>query len=385
MRFTDVDVAPTQELMKVFGGPIFIGGPAFPDFESQVLARHCYGAEPRTMDERPREMADPKETIEVAVWCGPTVHHFGHTIADFGTRVRLSAFLIPDAPLLFSVPENDVENVPSYFWHVLTLLGVDHARIRLVSEPLHVKTLLVFPQAERLGGGGPSEDYLDFMTALTLPAAPVADAPAFAYVSRSRIKKGGTVAGERYIDEACAASGGVVLYPETIPLAEQLSHYRSIKKLVFTEGSAIHSLQLLGRTDIEAAIIMRRKDSRLAEPSLAPRLKSLTYIDAIDGCVFGVKPNGGPHETRGVALLDPEKLKASLIESIGVDIGRAWNERGFQKRCYGDFSNWLSRSRAAAAARGVSDLNEDTIRNCVRALSGSQYAHQAYANAAAAA
>lgn len=69
------------------------------------------------------------------------------------------------------------------------------------------------------------------------------------YVSRSALTTKGCHAGETYLCSVLQQLGVSVIWPEAMPLREQLQRYAGAEKLVFAEGSALHGRQLLGRLD----------------------------------------------------------------------------------------------------------------------------------------
>src|SRR5690349_10682551 len=112
-EFRDVLVHSSQE-MRDPDGAFFRGGPEWPRFAAQIVARHCRGALPQPIDERPlparaewpyfdplflpifwpqlgidpREIRRLAETlaplphqvvdgVECGIWCGPISLHFG--------------------------------------------------------------------------------------------------------------------------------------------------------------------------------------------------------------------------------------------------------------------------------------------------------------------
>src|SRR6187551_2842612 len=91
MSFTDVVVGHTEASLQGPFGTKFRGGPRWPDFNKQVLSRHCRGMKPIPSDEEPTADRRPVTTLEKGVWCGPIVDHYGHQIADFGMRIAYSA------------------------------------------------------------------------------------------------------------------------------------------------------------------------------------------------------------------------------------------------------------------------------------------------------
>ena len=55
----------------------------------------------------------------------------------------------------------------------------------------------------------------------------------------------------------------------------QLQLYRRARVVIFSEGSAVHALQLLGHLDCDVVILVRRPGNQLAAASLEPRVRSL--------------------------------------------------------------------------------------------------------------
>src|SRR5437763_1821764 len=142
--FENILVHPSQELLFPTG-TIFRGGPEWPRFETQILARHCWGGIPRPIDFKPH----PAE---------------------------------PEWP---------------YF---------DRERVALIGEPTRFARLSVLPQAERRYGGSPSPRHLQLMDSIVAATAPPTRDLATVYVSRSGMGRG-NFAGEAYLDRTFAAAG----------------------------------------------------------------------------------------------------------------------------------------------------------------------------------
>ncbi|MBV9077557.1 MAG: DUF563 domain-containing protein, partial [Methylobacteriaceae bacterium] len=206
--FREILVMPSQGLANgVAATPgrklrlgLFRGGPVWPFFYLQVLARHCRGPVPVPFDRKPHRASAPATgRIAEAVWCGPISPHYGHMVADFAMRVAASADGRPDLPLLFSFWPEPGEEPPEFFWEIVDHLGVARERVRLVREPTRVGRLWVAPQAERLGGKGPSPRHLDLMDRIVARhGTPQQDIDVL-FVSRALLGDG-RLAGEAYLD-----------------------------------------------------------------------------------------------------------------------------------------------------------------------------------------
>src|SRR5262249_11047414 len=163
-------------------------------------------------------------------------------IAAFGMRIAGSARADSRVPLVFSLPPLRDLEPRTFFWEILDHLGVDKRRVLLVRTPTRFDRLYVVPQAERLYGGGPHRRHLDLMDELTAGNAPERDLECL-FVSRSNWPDG-HFAGESYLDEVLSDAGVTVLHPEMEPLHAQLQLYRRARLAIFSEGSALHALQL---------------------------------------------------------------------------------------------------------------------------------------------
>jgi hypothetical protein len=344
LTFSDVCVGPNEAVLQAPAGSLFRGGPLWPDFAQQVEARQCRGEEIKAVDDMPT--FDPVTDIKVeeGVWCGPIVFHFGHMIADFGMRIALSASLNGDVPLVFSgynASRPKLQEPPPYFWAMVDHFKISRKRILIIRTPTMFRKLHVFPQAERMRGPAPASDYLDLLDEMTLPSN-VLDLKNFSqvYVSRAKVPQGG-LAGEAYLDQVLVASGVKVIHPETLPFSEQVAYYQSARTLVFSEGSAVHALQLLGRLDADIGILVRRNKARIAQHSVVARAKSVSYLEASPELVFGLRASGHGNESKGITLLSgPAVIKA--FAAMNIDIRRHWNEKDFQSRKEADLKAWAT-------------------------------------------
>lgn len=360
-RFRDVVVHPTQELLRhLSGGAFFRGGPDWPRFRAQIYARHCWKLLPRPVDSRPHPSDHMAERADRGIWCGPVSQHFGHMVADFGMRIAASSLLDERTPLVFSIAEAAGSEAPEFFWHIIDHLGVDRSRVLLVRRPVRFAELAVVPQAERRFGGGPAPRHLALMDAIAAPSAPPERDVDCVFVSRGLWPKG-RFAGEAYLDQVLAAAGVTVFHPERVDLRHQLHLYRRARRLVFSEGSALHAVQLLGHVDADLAVLVRRPRARTAASSLRPRVRSLRYLPAARGVIYGVTASGAPQEPGGISVLDEAACIAGL-QAVGIDLSGLWDRRRYAAARDAEIAAWVAYRLATAAHPGEQAMIERRLR-----------------------
>ena len=339
--FRDVVVVPYSDLLDRWrDGEIHRGGPIWPDWDAQVAARHQRGGRP--IDVRPADPEGGTLTAGPLAWGGAVVDAFGHQVADFSTRLLGTLRARPGLPVAFaSRPDlgyGDLGSAPGYFKAILDWLGLPPERVRIITAPTRVAEVFVAPQAEQLSGPGPDGAYLDALDALAdTRLGPAVRANSVLYVSRAGMEA--RFAGEPYLEEVLAASGVQVMRPESLPLAEQLRNYRAATNVVMAEGSALHSLQLMGRLDADVAVLERRPGTRLARANIAPRVRSLTYDEVSTRLVHGILPTGRPALPKGLSVADPERL-IEAFDRRGVDLRPAWSDGDWVAARDADVLRW---------------------------------------------
>jgi hypothetical protein len=408
--FRDIMVHPTQE-MRPPDGAFFRGGPEWPHFSTQIFARHCRGALPKPVDSRPLAARaewpyfDPRflpdfwphlygdaqpapqdcrggmpgladahapasdqviEAMDAGMWCGPITLHFGHMVADFSMRIARSSRADAAAPLVFTLPPFRDFAPPPYFWDIIDHLGVDRRRVLLVRKPTRFRRLSVLPQAERPVGGGPSRRHLRLMDAITGSGTASDRNLGHVFVSRGRLAEG-RFAGESYIEEALVGAGITVFHPESVDLHAQLRLYRRARTLVFSEGSALHALQLLGHLDADIIVLVRRPRRRIAAASLRPRARSLRYLEAVRGLVHGLSPSGRTIRRSGMTVLDEPRFLAGL-KRTDIDLAPFWDPMAYVERRDADIAAWVAQRRAAGPHPGEQAMIDEQLRAlCLRA------------------
>ncbi len=339
--FNNIKILPFTELLdNPIGLSFHKGGPVWPEWEREISCRHCRGGIPK--DVKPEyDNNTIFETVEEPLyWCGPIVLHFGHQIADFSTRIASYDISKKEFLYCFAVhPRSNivtVEDTPVYFREILEWFNIPLERVKIISKPILAKSLVCVPQQEQLANVSPHDDYLDKLDMNVAKNLDIKRKSGIYYISRAGFKTG-TIAGEAYLEYILGMHGVKVIRPETISLKEQLRIYYTAKKIIFSEGSAIHTLQLLGRNISQVYIINRRPNTTLAKQLLAKRCEILQYFDCGE-LVYGLNRIGKPAPEIGLTIPD-KNLLLNIFQKIGIKISD-WNDTIFENYIKESISLW---------------------------------------------
>jgi len=192
--------------------------------------------------------------------------------------------------LVFAVLEGHgpihIEDAPEFFRGILAWFGVPEERVIIVSRPTLFSELRVLPQGEVAGDGSlplqPDVQFLDYLSQHG-SRSHLRDARAQRYKVTlvSRVRHRPLILGEQVIDELFSKAGHHVFYPERHSLQKQLEVYLNSELLVFTEGSALHGLQLLGRNLNQVLVIARRSGPDQFRFRIEPRAKRYDTINVV--------------------------------------------------------------------------------------------------------
>jgi len=147
------------------------------------------------------------------------------------------------------------------------------------------------------------------------------------------------MSGESEIDAWFERSGYRVFHPEQHTIREQLAVYASAEKLVFSEGSAIHGVQLLGRNLGHVIVISRRPGRSLGFSLLNPRAQKISHIDGLRGLIAA---RGEHHAVHGFAVVDAQVLADKLYCEVGIDLRSEIDLPTFRDAQRRDFHAWNS-------------------------------------------
>jgi hypothetical protein len=240
------------------------------------------------------------------------MNHFGHFMAECVHRIAIGQALDADRPWLF-VSGRDraaAESPPPFARETLELLGVALDTAWFVTRPTQVEDLLVAEQGSDLMGG-PKPGYLSLLGNAVHHRLDERfgnqSRSAKVYVSRTGLGVlSGRLLAETYLEQQLASEGFEIFHPERHSIAEQLDCYRKAQVLVFSEGSAVHGVELLGQSLGQVVLLNRRQPMHSA--CIAPvRARARQLLTITSNLPIGTPlqtDDGRERRSRGLAVLD---------------------------------------------------------------------------------
>ncbi|MDZ7906485.1 MAG: glycosyltransferase family 61 protein, partial [Cypionkella sp.] len=179
---------------------------------------------------------------------------FGHLITQSLGRLWAAP---PDVPILFISVNPAFVELPKYFITLIRKLGLNNP-IELITNHCRVDELIV--AEDRFNLERPvriSPDYSDWLLQIRKDVPLQEDL--FLYVSRAQLgPTSGQYLQEIALEDALRAQGYTVIYPESLPIEQQIDLYLRAKRLIFADGSAVHLWSLFASAQQIAAVICRR-------------------------------------------------------------------------------------------------------------------------------
>ena len=245
-----------------------------------------------------------------SIYCGQMLIHFGHQFAEDMHRLWAMADYKYDH-LIFAKQMNR-EATKQIIRDAVLYLGGDLNKILFVDrhKPYNYDHLIIPDRGSQMEHKFEvTEAYLDKLSSM---ATTQPDPKLKVFVTRRHLKDLGYVAGESYIARELSKNGFIDFTPEGTSCSEQLNLYLNSKILIFSEGSAIHGTDLIGRLpDCEAGVI-RRRASESTGFLLKSKVKTLRSIDCRVAKTH-------PQERRTLSFIDPEATIAWL-QDFGVEV-----------------------------------------------------------------
>jgi len=267
--FHKVKLAPPRPA----AGGQFCGGLAapetFPDF-----ARH--NQEQRVVDTAvPDFTAEPATLEGNYIYGGVLMNHFGHLMTECLHRLWLTdTEEYAGWPVVFVAHSEDF-SLQSVFEAAMQYFGI--ANYRVVHEDTVVNRLAI-GQAGKQFRTASHPQYLRWLEVRVPNAGLIADGlPPKLCVMRGHLWSGRLI-GEGLIEEWLSEEGYHVFRPEDHSLAQQIAYFASAEHIVFSEGSALHTLDIMAPIKAKVAVLQRRPLSVMAKTSVAPKVAELTIL-----------------------------------------------------------------------------------------------------------
>lgn len=322
MSFRDVVIGPAANRDSP--------GAAWPDFETQVHARMFRRG--RMICKPPRFHADNAKVQE-----GPVIfvsvyeNHFGHLTAETVPRLPQALAEFGDLPVVFSRMSCDHASTPSpMFRSVMDWLHIPESQISFVDTPTLYRQVHVAAQAEHLDGPQTPGEYLDLLERRIDSNLRQRTPRGVTFVTRAGLEhKLGMHAAERYLVSCLRSLGVRIIYPETLSLHDQMRQYARARHLVFSEGSAIHGRQLLGRIDQSISILRRRRGSNMARGQMAPRCSQLNYVPCFGGALHVTNRKGTNLHWAMKSFYNIDALHGFFAD-LGLQLAQVWSQSKYR-------------------------------------------------------
>lgn len=266
-------------------------------------------------------LTEPPREVAEAIYAGPIWLHFGHFIAECVHRLHAAYRpALADLPIFFH--RRHVQPLPDWTLDIFSILQIDRNRIEFIDQPTRFGILHVPTQGRLLNGRAVHHQYRDLFPPKRFRSPTLG--PKRIYVSRSRHRFSGSYLGESYVEEALAAVGFTVIYPEAVPVGELVNHFENAESLIFAEGSAIHVLEICGRIDASVFVIGRRTG---VEARFSNILEDLVRRHAIS--LHIIAPMGLPPAVnlmrrdyvRGCPFVDLRRIFSEIEDFFGIKLG----------------------------------------------------------------
>jgi len=353
LSFENVPVVPCKPVGSK-GNTNF--GPVWPDWENQIIARHCRSNIPT--DKIPEISSEAPMVIEEPmIWGGVLHRHFGHFIAEIAPRILQSLRDGTGDKFLYAVESRIIrtqswDDVPGHFRPIINWLGLREENVEFCMVPMLVKQLEVAVQAEQLGRKNTPGEYLDLLDENTLRNNLTPVKNKYVFVSRARMPAHlGSHAAPDFFDATLAKLGVEIFYPEKHSLRDQLAVYAGAEHLIFAQGSAVHGLQLLGRGLKSVSVLNRSPETNMAILNLAPRCEQLNYIN-VAAYYFNLDGRRGiPIPRDGKAIFDTDAL-FKAFGALGLDLAKVWDQAEYMRAVNENLRIWLDASIQMLARRG---------------------------------
>lgn len=272
-----------------------------------------------------------REVPGTSLYGGVIFSQFGHFIAESLHRLWAigSEPGLADAPIAFHtagrkmVREGDY---PGWMREIFALLGIDTGRIVLIDQATRFERLVIPSQGSILGWGPVTPDYKALFPPKVRGGSPPEEGTGSPrlYVSRSRFLHGGSYLGEALIEDMLARDAGFeILHPQEHSIAAVVRKFEGTETAVFSEGSALHLLELCRRTPRNIFVICRRKynafhnyfENMLIKAS--ERMEFFPVVEVLVPLDWSSRRNE-PGWQNASALVDLAALTAALAGFCGI-------------------------------------------------------------------
>ena len=173
-----------------------------------------------------------------AVFVGNVYNQFGHFLLEHMNRAYAALDKKYKNMKYVLINNKSVQPVPEYMFILLELLGVPRQDILILEQTMRFRNVYVPDQGFNLPVYS-SYKFGETFDRIGESVKRTGDAYDKIYVSRAKLKSRKTY-GEEKIQKIFERNGFHVIYPETLPLTEQIALIKDCKVLAGCAGTALH-------------------------------------------------------------------------------------------------------------------------------------------------
>jgi len=281
------------------------------------------------------------------IYGGFVLNHYGHFIAESLGRLWITSQKeFVGLTVLFLISKEDqyikpfIEDAMSHF----------RLPYRILTENVIVDELIIAEAGKQMRLPARA-GYLDWLGTIGLPKDfKDNQSPPKICVLRGHLTAG-KIAGEAKVEEILVKAGYYALRPEKYSFSDQLKYYFNAKKIVFSEGSAIHMCDLLPYINADVAVINRRPLSILAETSLRGRTKSLFILQAACRAI-SPRSNTSVGFNKALSYVRLKEVQVFLTKNnftIPSDWPEEWQEGVLHREALQYYREYLSKNENSEA------------------------------------
>lgn len=283
------------------------------------------------------------EITGTTLYAGVYFRHFGHFIAECIHRLyaRLEDDRLSKAKVAFHASGVKRNRIEAWLFPILDICGVDKDEVIFIDRPCRFENLIVPPQARVLNGPTMKPGYAELFPRRV--EAPEGAAGKSYYVSRAKHFYSGTYAGETLIENYLKGHGFDILYPEEVHLPDVVRMLSTASDIIFSEGSAIHNLELCGKTRARIMVIGRRSGTAMRFGHIAQEYGAASHIfdkAHVLGPMEWDNAHNRPNRPRSISVLDVRALilEISTFFDISTEIP---TEEACQQAIFADLGRYL--------------------------------------------
>ncbi|MGD1713243.1 hypothetical protein [Dapis sp. BLCC M172] len=325
----------------------WVGGVVFPENMPEIF-RHRRGGSSAQLEYMDLQVQVNQQIDNLKfypgtyIYAGPFHQHFGHALTEsihrlwpfksnISDRIVFAVSLEFNAKLINYTP-------PQWFIQILEILEIPIDKCIWVRKDCIFEELIIPEPGSELALG-PKNWYRSYLEKLQQR---IFDATHHLrkelgelklFLGRDHISLGEYTAGEKYLKNLLVNEGYISFQPENYHVLEQIAYLIGAKKIIFSEGSAIYSLELINYLDADIACIPRRAKNRLYYPHIYSKCRN--YIVAGNGYDLLTLGIGRRDNIKKIPI---NKNPYQLIESLrnyNFASLKDWDEEEFlaQERC----------------------------------------------------